>query len=442
MPHTTPPHRSGALSAGVGSAISLLEGDVMDNYVVSIASLRIHSQEDPFVATLLITQGCGSNAPTVFSKDVSMRAWEWMTVEVAGVPFNRAAWERGDDLCVKLTGTYTVLDFFSMFVGLTFVPNKGVPELLTPALSPDAVAQHIAAGSYDGVNTTWGIRGALSSSAQTYAGVITCTEYGKLGFSLKAGKPGFVTIHDHTGAETAFSFSEDYHGNLVWMDVPCVKGKQIFVVSEQASHFSWGFFDITPTAVPSTAVPTNAPTQPPVTAVPATSAPVTAVPKSLAPETLAPPTQPPVTAVPATSAPVTAVPKTLAPETLAPPTQPPVTALPATSAPVTAVPKTLAPETLAPPTQPPVTAVPPTSAPVTAVPKTLAPETLAPPTQPPVTAAPPSSTPVIGTPTAVPSSVARPVHEMHRTQARVEVGYVSLLKIGAMSRCKARIYVF
>ena len=240
----------------------------MDNYVVSIASLRIHSQEDAFVATLLITQGCGSNAPTLFSKDVNMGVWEWMTVEVTGVPFNRTVWERGDDLCVKLTGTYTVLNFFSMFVGLTFVPNKGVPELLTPALSPDAVTQHIAAGSYDGVNTTWGMNGELSSSAQTYAGVITCTEYGKLRFSLEAGKPGFVTIIDHTGAEKAFSFSEDYVGNLVWMDVPCVKGKQIFVVSEQASHFSWAFWDVIPTAVPSTAVPTVAPTFVPPTAVP------------------------------------------------------------------------------------------------------------------------------------------------------------------------------
>ena len=240
VPHTTPPHRSGTLSAGVGSAISLLEGDVMDNYVVSITSLTIWAKEDADV-TLSITQGCGSNTPTLFSKDVNMGAWRLMTVEVTGVPFDRAAWERGDDLCVKLTGTSALLEFFSMSVGLTFVPKNGVPELLTPALSPDAVTQHIAAGSYDGVNTTWGMNGELSSSAQTYAGVITCTEYGKLRFSLKDNEPGFVTIHDHTGTQ-AFSFSASNNNGVVWMDVPCVKGKQIFVVSEQASYFSWNAF--------------------------------------------------------------------------------------------------------------------------------------------------------------------------------------------------------
>ena len=244
MPHTTPPHRYGAISAGVGSTISLLEGDVMDNYVVSIARLRIETKENVFGAALSITQGCESNATTLFSKDVNIGAGSWGTVETTGVLFDRAEWARGDDLCVKLAAWRPpFVDFFSMFVVLTFVPNKCVPELLTPALSPDAVAQNIAAGSYDGVDTTWGMSGELSSSAETYAGVITCTAHGNLTFYLKSGEPGFVTIHDHTGAETAFSFSaSNTIGDRFWMDVPCVKGKQIFVVSEQASHFSWNAF--------------------------------------------------------------------------------------------------------------------------------------------------------------------------------------------------------
>ena len=316
MPHTTPPHRSGGLSAGVGSAISLLEGDVMDNYVVSIASLRIGTQADPLLsATLSITQGCGSNATTLFSKDVNMTKWKSMTVEVTGVPFDHAAWERGDDLCVKLDweSSYKRLDFFSMFVGVTFVPNNGVPELLTPALSPDAVTQHIAAGSYDGVNTTWGMNGELSSSEETYAGVITCTENATLTFSLKKNEPGFVTIHDHTGTETAFSFSGLFYNVNVYRDVPCVRGKQIFVESEQASHFSWGIqpTPVPPTAAPPTAVPTVAPTAAPPTAVPTvapTAAPPTAVP-TVAP-TAAPPTAVPTVAP--TAAPPTAVP-TVAP---------------------------------------------------------------------------------------------------------------------------------
>ena len=242
VPHATPPYRSGGVSAGVGSTISLLEGDVMDNYVVSIARLRIGTKESVFGAALSITQGCESNATTLFSKDVIIGAWQWMTVETTGALFDRAEWARGDDLCVKLTGDSKFLEFFSMSVVLTFVPNKGIPELLTPALSPDAVTQNIAAGSYDGVDTTWGIGGELSSSAETYAGVITCTAHGNLRFYLKSGEPGFVTIHDHTGAETAFSISASLaNGDRFWMDVPCVKGKQIFVVSEQASHFSWAF---------------------------------------------------------------------------------------------------------------------------------------------------------------------------------------------------------
>ena len=332
VPHTTPPHRSGGLSAGVGSAISLLEGDVMDNYVVSIASLKL--QTDVFTATLSITQGCGSNATTLFSKDVNRETS--VVVEVTGVPFDRAAWERGDDLCVKLTGDAQLVNFFSMFVGLTFVPKNGVPELLTPALSPDAVTQHIAAGSYDGVDTTWGMSGELSSSAQISAGIITCTESGKVTFSLKSYKPGFLTIHDHTGAETAFSFSASNNNAYVSWDVPCVKGKQIFVVSEQASHFSWAF-DATPTAVPT------------------------------AMSTLPPPTQTPVTSMPARV--------TSAPQTVAPPTPTPATAAPATETP----------------------------------------------------------------PTTLAASVARPVHEMHRTLARVTVGYVALFHFRTVSRCKTQI---
>ena len=246
----------------------------MDNYVVSIASLRMKA--DAYAGSVTsITQGCGSNATTLFSQYVAMDSWEWSRpVYVTGVPFDRAAWERGDDLCVKLTGAD--IGFYSMLIELTFVPNKGVPELLTPALSPDAVTQHIAAGSYDGVNTTWGMNGELSSSAETYAGVITCTKYGKVTFTMKKYDPGFVTIHDHTGAVTAFTGGGRYFHSLV--EVPCVKGKQIFVVSEQASHFSWAFFDVTPTAVPPTDVPpTVSPTVAPPTAVPTvapTAAPV------------------------------------------------------------------------------------------------------------------------------------------------------------------------
>ena len=265
MTHTTPPHRYGAVSAGVGSTISLLEGDVMDNYVVSIARLTIYTGTGDGNVTLSITQGCESNATTLFSKDVNMPSWEWMTVETTGVLFDRAAWARGDDLCVKLTGTYRNL-WFTMSVGLTFVPNKGVPELLTPALSPDAVTQNIAAGSYDGVDTTWGMSGELSSSAETYAGVITCTAHGTLRFYLKSGEPGFVTIHDHAGAVTAFAHSTVYT-DPDGMEVHCEKGKQIFVVSEQASHFSWTTLGGIPTAVPQTDVPTTV--APPPTAVPA-----------------------------------------------------------------------------------------------------------------------------------------------------------------------------
>ena len=262
--HTQHHHRSGGLSAGVGSAISLLEGDVMDNYVVYIASLQIGTVvattlEHVFVSTLNITQGCGSNAPTLFSKAVNknIQARDFLREEITGVPFDRAAWARGDDLCVKVAMSAKSLSFFSMSVGVTFVPNNGVPELLTPALSPDAVTQHIAAGSYDDVNTTWGMNGELSSSAQTYAGVITCTEYGKLRFSLESRKQGFVTIHDHTGAVTEFFVWGSLDSGSLWMDVPCVKHKLIFVVSEQLSHFSWAFLDVT--AAPPTDVPTVTP---------------------------------------------------------------------------------------------------------------------------------------------------------------------------------------
>ena len=221
----------------------------MYNYVVSVARLNILCQKDAFLGTLSITQGCGSNATTLFLlKDVNLVAQDSLSVNVQGVPFNRAAWLRGDELCVKVTGVRTLPIMLNIDVGVTFVPKQDVPELRTLALSPAAVTQQIAAGNYDGVNTTWGMNGELSSSAQTYAGVITCTEDAMLDFSLKDNEPGFVTIHGYTGTVTAFAYNASYNNSLVSSEIPCAKGKQIFVVSEQASHFSWSLSGVTPTA--------------------------------------------------------------------------------------------------------------------------------------------------------------------------------------------------
>ena len=272
VPHNTTTQASTSHLADVGTAISLLEGDVMDNYVMTITTLTVQNfaQTTGFVGTMSITRGCGSNATTLFSKDVNseLQLAGWVNEETL-VP-----WSRGDEVCVKLGGVRTYLTAPIIYLEVTFVPKQGVPELLTPALSPAAVTQQIAAGNYGGVNTTWGMNGELSSSAQTYAGVITCTDYGWLSFSFKNNEPAFVTVYDFTGSPTSCAFSASANNSLVASLPPvfCAKGKEIFVVSEQASHFSWSFDASTPTAVP-TAVPTVAPP----TAVP-TAAPPTAVP--------------------------------------------------------------------------------------------------------------------------------------------------------------------
>ena len=371
----------------------------MDNYVMSIDSLTLQPLDTAagFIGTMYITQGCGSSATTLFSKVVNREfpPSGYMREELS-VP-----WSRGDEVCVQLGGVRTYLPIFLMYVGVTFVPKPGVPELLTPALSPAAVTQQIAAGNYDGVDRTWGMNGELSSSAQTFAGVITCTGYGWLTFSFKDNEPAFVTIHGYTGTNpSSCAFSASYNNSLLSnLEAFCAKGKEIFVVSEQASHFSWSFDASTPTAVPTVAPPTAVPTVAP-TAIP-TAAPPTAVP------TVAPPT-----AVP-TPAPPTAVP------TAAPPTAAP------TVAPPTAVP-TVAPTAI--PTAAPPTAVP-TVAPPTAVP------TPAPPTAVP-TAAPPTAVPTVAPPTAVPASVAQPVRVVHRAEVRVTAGYVSFSSSG---QCRTQI---
>ena len=337
-PHTT--HSYDVIYVEVPD-LSLLEGNLLDNYTVSVERIELQPEAD-FNSTVQILVSKYNLSAVLYEEPFNLKAGETGTIRLDEL-YSVAGLSRDYPVAVVYHSDESVLVSYSMSLYVKFVPNSGVAPLETTALSLAAVSDYLDAEVQNFAHVyhldLTDLDFQPDSDQVHVAGVINCTMDADVTFNPIAKQ---VLLHDSTGA--AYDYRVPHT-----LSARCIHGSVILLWLVYATPITWSLIPVTvapptvspPTPAPPTAIPTAAPTVAPPTAVPTaapTSEPPTATPTVIptAAPTDAPPTATP-TAVP-TPAPPTAAPTAIptAIPTVVPPTALP-TAAP-TPAPPTAVP--------------------------------------------------------------------------------------------------------
>ena len=341
-PHTT--HSYGAIYIEVPD-LSLLEGNLLDNYTVSVERIELQPEAD-FNSTVQILVSKYNLSAVLYEEPFNLKAGETGTIRLDEL-YSVAGLSRDYPVAVVYDSDEAVSVSYSMSLYVKFVPNSGVAPLETTALSLAAVTDYLDAKVQNFAHVYHLDLTDLDfrpySDQVWLAVVINCTMDADVTFNPIAKD---VLLHDSTGVAYDYRVAHT-------LSARCIRGSVILFYLVYATPVTWSLIPVTvapptvspPTPAPPTAVPTPAPPTALPTAIPTsgpTDAPPTAVPTAV--PTHAPPTATP-TAIPTaapTHAPPTATP-TAAPTAIptAIPTVVPPTALPTaapTPAPPTAVP--------------------------------------------------------------------------------------------------------
>ena len=266
-PHTT--HRGNEAISLTVPDLSLLEGNVLDNYAVSLDKVEFQPEGD-FNSTMQISVSASQQDDVLYSTPFNLKAGETGTIRPDEL-YSQTVLSR--DRPLSLRPDANVLSYYSMSFYVKFVPNSGVAPLETTALSQEAVTDYIHANNYDGyvhqldmgTDTDYGslstfTDGDLDSHAA--AGLINCTMDADISFRIQ-GSPSSSTNRVHDSAGTVYEVGVR---QAFLTPTRCVRGSVIFVTCPDDADMLW--HPIPTVSPPTPAPPTGPPTPAPPTAPP------------------------------------------------------------------------------------------------------------------------------------------------------------------------------
>ena len=228
--------------------LSLLEGNVLDNYTVSVERIEFQPEADFNSALEIMTV---SPWQALYATPFNVKAGETGTIRPDEL-YSVSGLSR--DKPLYLAPHVNVLMKYSMSFYVKFVPNSGVAPLETTALSLAAVTDYIHANNYDGyvhqfdMDSDW-----LQPSSHAIAGVINCTMDAYVKFIPTADVTATTMIHASTGATYEFTRFPSTH-----VAASCIRGRAIFVTLPSDLLMKWSLIPVT-VAPPTVSPPTPAP---------------------------------------------------------------------------------------------------------------------------------------------------------------------------------------